>query len=378
MLHIITGPPCAGKSTYVREHAQDGDIRIDFDAIARALGSPTAHIHSGQIAECAFKARDAAIRYCCANADALEAWIIHSSPRGWQLDEYEKAGAEFVRMDADLETCLARMESDGRPPETEQIIRNWFDREKGGAMDKFIKSANETAEFGGGMVKGYASTFVREPDSYGDIVAPGAFAETLEKWNGLNAEGKYIPLLYGHNTEDPFHNIGRVVKASEDSHGLYIEAEFDADSETAQYARKLVQEGRLYQFSFAFSILDQGETELEDGRKANELRKLDLFEVSLVQIPANPTAIVTEIKSDAPESKSGRRNSSKDAAEIERIGSLASEISKACDGLLERAVDETEAADGKAEGGESREDEAVFAAAYKEAIKTLLKVGNHD
>ena len=37
-------------------------------------------------------------------------------------------------------------------------------------------------------------------------------------------------------------------------------------------------------------IKEAGEVELEDGRKAYELRKLDLFEVSLVQIPANQHA----------------------------------------------------------------------------------------
>ena len=71
----------------------------------------------------------------------------------------------------------------------------------------------------GGIVKGYASTFDRDPDSYGDVVAPGAFAKSLDRWNQLNQEGKYIPLLWGHDTEDPKSNIGRVVDAIEDERG---------------------------------------------------------------------------------------------------------------------------------------------------------------
>ena len=150
----------------------------------------------------------------------------------------------------------------------------------------------------GGIVKGYASTFDRDPDAYGDVVKRGAFAKSLERWKALNAEGKFIPLLWGHDTEDPKSNIGRVVDAVEDERGLLVTAEFDADNEKAQYVRKLVQEGRVYQFSFAFEIREQGTVELEDGRKANELRDLELFEVSLVQIPANQHATVEEVKSD--------------------------------------------------------------------------------
>lgn len=148
----------------------------------------------------------------------------------------------------------------------------------------------------GGVVCGYASTFDREPDAYGDVVAPGAFTETLEEWKGLNGRGVYIPLLWNHDSNDPKNNIGRVVVAYEDVRGLYIEAEFDQDNEYAQYVRKLVKEGRAYQFSFAYAILDQADVKLPDGTTANELRKLDLFEVSLVQVPANQHAEVTDIK----------------------------------------------------------------------------------
>lgn len=145
----------------------------------------------------------------------------------------------------------------------------------------------------GGMVTGYASTFDREPDSYGDVVRRGAFARTLAEWR---AKGKPIPLLYAHNTDDPRHNIGRVVEAREDMRGLYVKAEFDADNDLAQYARKLAQQGRIYQFSFAFSVRDAGMVTLADGTRANELRDLDLYEVSLVTVPANQHAVVTGVK----------------------------------------------------------------------------------
>ena len=200
-------------------------------------------------------------------------------------------------------------------------------------MTKF-KSAEFAAQMPSeGTVEGYAATFDREPDSYGDVIAKGAFARTLTEWS---QKEQPIPLLYGHNTEDPEMNIGKVTEAYEDEKGLHVRAEFDADNPKAQYVRKLAKEGRLYQFSFAYSVRDAADVDV-DGFKAYELRDLDLYEVSLVQIPANQHAVITEIKS-------GRRNSKADADELRQIRALAAQITQAINGLLadEEGTDEPE------------------------------------
>lgn len=208
-------------------------------------------------------------------------------------------------------------------------------------MPKFKTFALAAQMSADGFVEGYAATFDRTPDSYGDVIAKGAFARTLDEWRAKGGEGLSIPLLYAHNTDDAMHNIGMVTEAHEDEKGLFIHAEFDADNPTAQYARKLVQEGRLYQFSFAYAIRDAGDIEL-DGHHAYELRDLDLYEVSLVQIPANQHAVVTGIKSDTAEVKAGRRNSKADADELRSIREWASNITNAIDGLLADEVDADE------------------------------------
>lgn len=151
----------------------------------------------------------------------------------------------------------------------------------------------DISEAEGGEIKAYAATFDRIRDSYGDIIAPGAFAKTLATWQ---ESGHPIPLLFGHRTDDPRMNIGSVVEASEDEKGLLVKARFDADSEVAQYSRKLVKEGRLTKLSFAYDVLDSAPVVLEDGTKANELRELKLYEISLVPIPANELTEVLEVK----------------------------------------------------------------------------------
>ena len=256
-------------------------------------------------------------------------------------------------------------------------------------MPKY-KSATITAQMpSDGIVEGYAATFDREPDSYGDVIAKGAFARTLEEWGAKGADGLAIPLLYGHNTDDPMHNIGKVTEAYEDERGLFIRAEFDADNEYAQYARKLAQQGRLYQFSFAYAIRDAGEIELSSGF-AYELRDLDLFEVSLVQIPANQHAVITGIKSDAAEFKAGRRNSKADADELRSIRALAEQITQSINGLLADEDERDEPEDGlepeanaeepetvKAKEPEAKEDEGnaelEAAKAYANAILKALE-----
>ena len=212
-----------------------------------------------------------------------------------------------------------------------------------------------------GTITGYASTWTREPDSYGDIVAKGAFAEHIAQ---IKEEGRVLPFLFNHGSDNLQNYIGTVTDLVEDDHGLKFDATFD-DTPEAQKARKLSMDGRLAKFSFAYDILDQGEVTLEDGRKANELRKLRIHEVSLVLYPANPDTSVVSVKS-------GRRNSAKDADRLRQIISLAQE----CLGELEDTEEDPKESDAKSEepGTANDEEQKRKAALLKEA-ETILSKG---
>lgn len=167
---------------------------------------------------------------------------------------------------------------------------------------------------GNGSIEGYASTWVREPDSYGDICREGCFKNSLEKrWDG----GKNIPLLWAHKMDDLNAYVG-IATAQEDETGLFFHADFN-DSPEAKKIRELYKSGTLNSFSFAYDTIDSGLVTLEDGRKANELRELDIFEISCVLVPANATAVVTDIKS-------GKRNSKKDADAIKQAITLLQSV----------------------------------------------------
>ena len=205
---------------------------------------------------------------------------------------------------------------------------------------------------GNGSIEGYASTWIKTPDSYGDVVRSGAFARTLkERWNG----GKGIPLLWAHKMNELDAFIG-TADAEEDEKGLHFVASFDGTDE-AQRVRDLYRDGRLSKFSFAYDIFDDGIVTLEGGEKAHELRDLELYEISCVCVPANDDAGVVAVKSteletkDAepkeaePEEKAGRRNSKADADKLEQAIALIQDVL----GQIDDIEEEPEPEDGEDE-----------------------------
>ena len=105
----------------------------------------------------------------------------------------------------------------------------------------FRKTKTIEAKAENGSIRGYAATFTREPDSYGDIIAKGAFTECLER---LKNEGKPLPFLWNHDSYNLGSYIGTVTELGEDDHGLAFVATFD-DTPEAQRARELALDGRL-------------------------------------------------------------------------------------------------------------------------------------
>ena len=179
-------------------------------------------------------------------------------------------------------------------------------------MELLKKSFEVKANEDAGTISGYFSTYDRIPDSYGDIVARGAFTDTIK---AREESGHPFPLCWNHNLDQI---IGTVNEIRDTEKGPLMTASF-FDTPLAQEKREIVKSGCVYQFSFAYNVLDAAPVKLEDGTKANELRKLDLFEVSIVPIPANQNAVATEIKA-------GKRNSKADADKLEQAITLIRDV----------------------------------------------------
>lgn len=151
-----------------------------------------------------------------------------------------------------------------------------------------------TLETGEPIIEGYFSVFNSDYpiwEGATEQVAPGAFAETL---------GGDIRALCDHDTRIV---LGRTTSGTltltEDERGLYGVIKINpADTEAMNlYAR--VQRGDVSQCSFGFDILDEEYIIRPDGSELWLIRKVLLYEVSVVTFPAYEETSVSA-RADTP------------------------------------------------------------------------------
>ena len=129
--------------------------------------------------------------------------------------------------------------------------------------------------------EGYASLF-GIADLGGDVVARGAFAESLSR-RGPSG----IRMLWQHDPAEP---IGRWLDLVEDRRGLLVRGRLSSGVGRARELAELLAEGALDGLSIGFRV-----KEAQANRPAGPRRllRLDLWEISLVTFPMQPGARVT-------------------------------------------------------------------------------------
>lgn len=146
-----------------------------------------------------------------------------------------------------------------------------------------IKRADVAAE---GTFAGYASTFGGAPDRAGDVIAHGAFGKSLK---GHKAAGSAPAMLWAHDFREP---VGRWSSFTEDRNGLKAEGKLTLGVQRGRDAYELMKDGAL-SLSIGYRVRQDGYE-----RSTHVLKELELLEVSLVAVPANPLAQVTAVKAD--------------------------------------------------------------------------------
>lgn len=138
-----------------------------------------------------------------------------------------------------------------------------------------VRSVSEAGKF-----TGYASVFgIR--DSYGDVIARGAFSKTLQ-------EQKTFPMLWSHDVMNP---IG-IVTAREDNRGLVVDGELNLEVQRGREVYALMRQGAVRGLSIGFTTMKDS----KDDDRNRVLQEIKLWEVSLVVFPANQAALVTDVR----------------------------------------------------------------------------------
>lgn len=125
-LYVVTGPPAAGKTTWVQERAQHGDVVVDLDALAGALtpGSD-GHCHPHAVLRCAQRARQAAVDEALRHVAETDVYVIHTRPSDKALARYSEHGAHVVTVDPGRYVVEARV-AEGRRPTTQAVVARWY------------------------------------------------------------------------------------------------------------------------------------------------------------------------------------------------------------------------------------------------------------
>lgn len=154
----------------------------------------------------------------------------------------------------------------------------------------------------GAEISGYASLF-GIPDQGGDIVAPGAYAASLQK---LAEAGRSVKMLWQHDPNQP---IGVWDTVREDAHGLFVKGRIITDIALGQDVKVLVGAGAIDGLSIGYRTL-----KAEKSDQGRVLKTLDLWEVSLVTFPMLPQARVVPSQNEEHEAIALLEEAAREAA----------------------------------------------------------------
>lgn len=147
-----------------------------------------------------------------------------------------------------------------------------------------LKSVSDAGKF-----DGYGSVFGVK-DIYDEIVVPGAFLDSLAM---QKAAGRLPAMLWQHRQAEP---LGIYTSMDEDSLGLKVEGQLALDTVRGAEAHSLMKMGAISGLSIGYMTREDS---FDRVTGVLTLKKVDLYEVSLVTFPANDAARVQGVKAIA-------------------------------------------------------------------------------
>lgn len=143
-----------------------------------------------------------------------------------------------------------------------------------------LKSLGEPGEFVG-VAWDYSQI-----DRQGDAIRPGAFIESLSKHKAL---GSMPAMLWQHKQDEP---VGAWLEINDTRDGLEAHGRLELSIARASEAYQLLKSKALC-LSVGF-LASEADSYVADG--VRYFNRVDLGEISLVSVPANPGAVVRAVK----------------------------------------------------------------------------------
>lgn len=152
----------------------------------------------------------------------------------------------------------------------------------GAAVEFDIKAIGDD-----GLFVGYASVYGVK-DRGGDIVMPGAFTKSLQKY-----PANKVKMLYQHSASEP---IGTWLKFEEDAHGLKGQGRLILETAKGREVHALLKAGAVDGLSIGYRTVRDA---IDRAKGARLLHELELREVSIVTFPMNEDATVSSVKTSS-------------------------------------------------------------------------------
>ena len=136
-VYIVTGASCSGKTTWVRDRVQEGDIVLDIDDIWQTISGMPRYVKPNTFKPLVFNIRKEIKNYIATdsvgnwrNAYIIEGKLYTPKDRQDEANKYKMRNVEVIQMEATREECLQRLYSkpDGRDIKAyEGYINEYYD-----------------------------------------------------------------------------------------------------------------------------------------------------------------------------------------------------------------------------------------------------------
>lgn len=137
-VYLITGAPCSGKTSFVKERLQANDLVLDIDDLWQLVSGQERYIKPNSLKPIVFQLRDDYKGMIARGAGTWRnAYIIESLPspadRNREADKYKAFNVEIITMDTSEAECIQRLHNEPKGRninDYEKYIKEYYARFK--------------------------------------------------------------------------------------------------------------------------------------------------------------------------------------------------------------------------------------------------------